>query len=95
MKVSVPWQQHIEAWQSSGLSQVGYCRQQGLNPKTFSARLSDYRNQPQKLETVLIPVHLDASAPTAVAVQLPQGHRVALSASVPADWVAELFRCLV
>ena len=28
---------HVEAWRESGLNQANYCRQQGLNPKTFSA----------------------------------------------------------
>ncbi|MBY0485415.1 transposase [Nitrosomonas sp.] len=26
---------HIEAWQTSGTSQVAYCREHGLNTKTF------------------------------------------------------------
>ena len=26
---------HIEAWQTSGMSQAAYCREHGLNTKTF------------------------------------------------------------
>ncbi|WP_416188685.1 IS66 family insertion sequence element accessory protein TnpA, partial [Nitrosomonas sp.] len=26
---------HIEAWQISGMSQAAYCREHGLNTKTF------------------------------------------------------------
>lgn len=29
------WQQHITAWQHSGLSQNAYCRQEGLRPSSF------------------------------------------------------------
>jgi len=37
MKIYTEWYRHVEAWRESGLSQADYCRQQGLNPKTFSA----------------------------------------------------------
>ncbi len=30
------WQQHMAAWQSSGLSQAAYCRKHDLNPRYFS-----------------------------------------------------------
>ncbi len=36
MKINAHWRRHVEAWRGSGLSQADYCRQQGLNPKTFS-----------------------------------------------------------
>ena len=36
MKINAHWQRHVEAWRKSGLSQADYCRQQGLNHKTFS-----------------------------------------------------------
>jgi len=37
MKINTQWCRHVEAWRESGLNQANYCRQQGLNPKTFSA----------------------------------------------------------
>ena len=37
MKINAHWQRHVDARRKSGLSQADYCRQQGLNPKTFSA----------------------------------------------------------
>ena len=40
MTSRVNWDQHIEAWQASGLSQAAYCRLHGLAISTFSARLS-------------------------------------------------------
>ena len=36
MKINAHWRRHVEAWRESGLSQADYCRQQGLNHKTFS-----------------------------------------------------------
>jgi hypothetical protein len=29
------WEKHIEKWESSGLSQADYCRQNGVNIKSF------------------------------------------------------------
>jgi hypothetical protein len=29
------WENHLRAWQASGLSQVGYCRKHGLKCKSF------------------------------------------------------------
>jgi hypothetical protein len=36
MKINPEWWQYVQAWRESGMSQADYCRQQGLNPKTFS-----------------------------------------------------------
>ena len=36
MKINAHWLRHVETWRESGLSQADYCRQQGLNHKTFS-----------------------------------------------------------
>ena len=36
MKINVQWLRHVEAWRESGFSQADYCRQQGINRKTFS-----------------------------------------------------------
>ena len=32
----IGWQQHMAAWQASGLSQAAYCRTHDLNPRYFS-----------------------------------------------------------
>ena len=37
MKIHTQRWRHVEAWRESRLTQAAYCRQQGLNPKTFSA----------------------------------------------------------
>ncbi|MCC6922401.1 MAG: hypothetical protein IT525_04950 [Nitrosomonas sp.] len=44
MKLQQHQQKHIEAWQSSGLSQAVYCREQRLNAKTFGNWLRAYRS---------------------------------------------------
>ncbi len=94
MTVTSKWRQHIEAWQSSDLSQVEYCTQQQINVRTFAARLCDYRKLPATDSAVLIPVHIKPPATAAIVFTHVQGHRLELPASVSANWVAELFRCL-
>jgi hypothetical protein len=93
MAVTSKWRQHIEAWQSSGLSQAAYCAQQQINVRTFTARLSDSRKLPSTGSTALIPVHIELSAAAIVFIHA-QGHRVELPPSVSASWVAELLQCL-
>lgn len=94
MAVTSKWRQHIEAWQRSGLSQAEYCTQQHINVRTFTARLSDYRQLPKAGSAALIPVQIEPSAPAAIVFTHAQGHRLELPASVSARWVAELLRCL-
>ena len=103
MAVTLKWRQHIERWQSSGLSQAEYCLQQRLNARTFTARLSDYRKQLATTNSVaLVPVRIDEVEPDSVARPTQaamvfthvHGHRLELPSSVSAGWVAELLRCL-
>jgi hypothetical protein len=102
MAVTSKWRQHIENWQSSGLSQVEYCLQQRINARTFAARLCDYRKGPKSESVALVPVQmvptepasLVAPAGAAMVLTHAQGHRLELSSSVQASWVAELLRCL-
>lgn len=102
MAVTSKWRQHIDNWQTSGLSQAEYCAQQRINVRTFTARLSDSRKQPAADSVVLVPVRIEKTerdsiaAPTAAAIVFTHahGHRLELPPSVSAGWVAELLRCL-
>ncbi len=94
MAITSKWRQHIEAWQSSGLSQAEYCAEQQINVRTFTARLSDYRKLPEAESAALIPVHVKPAAAGDIVFIHAQGHRLELPASVSARWVAELLRCL-
>jgi len=95
MAVTPKWRQHIEAWQSSGLSQQDYCAQQQINFRTFTARLSKYRKLPAVASTGLIPIHIESSDADVIVFKHAQGHQLELPGSVSASWVAELLRCLV
>jgi hypothetical protein len=91
------WKAHIEAWQSSGLSQAGFCRQQGLNYHSFSARLCEFRTQGKSLslaQPVLLPIHVQPPASPEVGMVLHHGKGLELPATVSALWLAELLRCL-
>lgn len=96
MAITTKWRQHIEAWQRSGLSQAEYCAEQQINVRTFTARLSDYRKLPKSDSSALIPVQVAPSKliDEAIIFTHAQGHRLELPASVSANWVAELLRCL-
>jgi hypothetical protein len=96
VKISKHWQEHIEAWQSSGLTQTEYCRQQDLNSRTFAARLSDYRKGGSGSVPKLIPVQVEKSETVEVlALHWGSGYRLELPCSMPAAWLVELVRGLV
>jgi hypothetical protein len=103
MAVTSKWHQHITSWQSSGLTQVEYCERESINIRTFTARLIEYRKLPEADSVTLVPVHIELTkppssvpAPTTAAMVFTHvhGHRLELSPSVSAGWVAELLRCL-
>ena len=94
MALSAHWEKHIETWQSSGLSQAGYCRQQGLNAHTFSSQLHAFRSQHATESPTLIPIQIQEPLSVPMVLQFVQGHRLELPASISAQWLAELLRCL-
>jgi len=94
MALSTNWINHIETWQSSGLSQAAYCRQQGLNAHTFSSQLHAFRAQRAAESPTLIPVQIQHPLPETIVLQLVPGHRLELPLSISAQWLAELLRCL-
>ncbi len=94
MALTKRWKQHIELWQNSGLSQAGYCKREGLNRKTFSARLSEFRSSRSPTSPVLIPVQVETMATGQIVLHHAQGHRLELPASVSVSWLGELLRCL-
>jgi hypothetical protein len=94
MAITSKWLEHIEAWQRSGLSQAEYCAERQINVRTFTARLSDYRKLPATVSSALIPVQVEPAPTAAIVFTNAQGHRLELPASVSANWVAELLRCL-
>ncbi|MDO9167688.1 MAG: IS66 family insertion sequence element accessory protein TnpB [Methylobacter sp.] len=95
MALSAHWKNYIETWQSSGLSQAAYCRQQSLNAQSFSNQLHAFRSQCATQSPTLIPVQIQDPLPESIVLQLVEGHRLELRASVSAQWLAELLRCLV
>ena len=94
MAVTSKWRQHIEAWQSSGLSQRDFCAQQQINFRTFTARLSEYRKLPTVASVSLILIYIESTGIGVIVLKHAQGHQLELPSSVSTSWVAELLRCL-
>ena len=89
---------HIKAWQASGLTQVAYCRDHGLNSKTFGNWLRTYRDvQKHSQRTSLIPVTIRTTAATTsgyLKLRCSGGHTLELPADVSPQWLGELLKCL-
>src|SRR4030066_1196380 len=47
---------HIEAWQTSGMSQTAYCREHGLNTKTFGNWVRKHRADQVIRSPELVPI---------------------------------------
>jgi hypothetical protein len=94
MALSANWINHIETWQSSGLSQAAYCRQQDLNAHTFSSQLHAFRSQHATESPTLIPVQIRHPLSEAMVLQLAHGHRLELPATVSVQWLVDFLRCL-
>jgi hypothetical protein len=96
MGLSEKWIGHIDAWEASGLARADYCRQQQLNPKTFAARLSEYRHRPVAVPAspALIPVQVQTAASAPLVLRHVGGYQLELPPSISAAWLAELWRCL-
>ena len=75
------WQQHMDTWQSSELSQNAYCREHNLRPNQFSywkSRLQTLNNQqtskPSTQSSAFIPLKIANTAPTGgLCLRLPNG----------------------
>jgi hypothetical protein len=95
MALSNRQKQHVEAWQITELTKSEYCRQQGLNLKTFSRWCRLARSQGAIAEQQLIPVQLQGTpASSLLSLRLPQGQVLEIPASVSARWLGELLQCL-
>jgi hypothetical protein len=80
------WQEHITAWQSSGLSQTAYCQQHDLKLNTFTY----WRNKLNQPRRKLMPVSLGAlgqpvelALPGGIQLQVPVA---ALDQVLPLLW---------
>jgi hypothetical protein len=97
MVLALHKQNHIEAWQVSGLSQRDYCRQHGLNAKTFGNWLRIHRNRRMNAEVpALIPVTIKPAVSSTESLYLrgSSGYTLQLPANVSPQWLGELLKCL-
>lgn len=97
MELAMHKQNHIEAWQASGLSQRDYCRQHGLNAKTFGNWLRIYSNSWMNAKApMLTPVTIkpEVSSTESLYLRGSNGHTLQLPASVSPQWLGELLKCL-
>ena len=97
MKINEHCHRHVQTWHESGLSQADYCRQQGINPKTFSrwSRLELAMDKDAPLEVIPIQIARSATAAEAsMMLHLAQGAQLELSTAVSPRWLAELLQCL-
>ena len=87
---------HIEAWQTSGMSQVAYCRAHGLNAKTFGNWARKHRAGRGVRSPALVPVTIKPMPVQANTIYLRGlgDHVLELPLTVSPHWLGELLKCL-
>jgi hypothetical protein len=90
------WMAHVEAWRGSGLTQVGYCQQHGLNSKRLAYWIKRAKPMAEQSPLTLVPVTV---APSVAAGELllrhASGWQLALPSSIEPAWLAGLLRGMV
>lgn len=87
---------HIGAWQTSGMSQAAYCREHGLNTKTFGNWVRKHRAGQVIRSPALVPVTIKPMpVPTNTLRLRGQGdHVLELPLTISPHWLGELLKCL-
>jgi transposase-like protein len=87
---------HIEAWQTSGMSQAAYCREHGLNTKTFGNWVRKHRAGQDIRSPALVPITIKPmSVPAGMLHLRGRGdHVLELPSTVSPHWLGELLKCL-
>lgn len=88
---------HIEAWQTSGMSQAAYCREHGLNAKTFGNWLRIYRNGHEVVRSpavVLVTIKPISMPANTLRLRGQGDHVLELPSTVSPHWLGELLKCL-
>jgi hypothetical protein len=91
---AVYWRKHVDAWAASGLTQVDYADQQGINRKSLGNWIRALRRQQEASVGVVTLVQGErpmAAAPSGgVTLIGVNGCRIELGMLPPAEWVASL-----
>ncbi len=90
------WKEHLAQWRSSGLTQVGYCRERSLSLASFGY----WRRRLRTVATssALVPIVIEptrcSDAEATIEVQLPNGLRARLPVGMAAARWAPVIRAL-
>ena len=98
MKRTTQPSEHLTHWHAGGLSQADYCREHGINPKTFSAWVRNEAHKDTVPPLEVVPVQVTPSGPialpTPLTLRFKHGMQLELSTAVSPRWLAELLQCL-
>jgi hypothetical protein len=89
------WQSHLQAWQASGMSQAGYCREHNLSEKGFNywVRKNRQRDSLQLVPLKIQPEVLPARFIPAKELKLRIGRSACLE--IPADFDPTAFEKII
>lgn len=92
------WEEHMVAWESSGLSQPAYCKQQGIHYNSFvyqRGRLANNQTSPSVkfVEAIETTPPKEAQTPV-LQFMLPNGVRIGMMAAADAQLIQRVLSVL-
>jgi len=84
------WQQHLQEWETSDLSQSAYCRKHALSLTNFGYWRKRFKSA---TPTKIIPVVRETSV-AGVQLRSPSGWQIALPANLPLESLRQLMATL-
>ena len=88
-KKRVEWERRLKEWESSGETQVEFCRRYNVTPATFKYwRKVIGRTESEQGRSSFVPI----GGSDAIELEV-EGTKLRLPSSTPASWVAELISC--
>ena len=95
----IGWEKHMAAWQSSGLTQVEYCRQHDLNPRYFSVwkkkLLASIEKTPSNMSVAdFVPIEVIPERSEPIILQLADGIRVGVPNQLSQARIQQVFQTM-
>jgi hypothetical protein len=98
------WAERVAAWEQSGLTQLQFCRQQGLNGGTFAwwkrklgrraAAAPKRRGRPPKSSRSFVEVRLTGTSPASYEVVLARGRCIRVPAQFDPQTLSRLIKAV-
>ena len=87
------WQQHVDSWRTSGLTQKQYGKKFGISPSTLAQWSHALKRKASNVSaTALVPVRVIGDLPSARVEMQHGAWRIVVPVGTDAQWLSKLMR---